>query len=204
MSIQYSTTVRNAQLDALETAISTAPILRIYNGVMPATCATALSGNTLLAEGTLPSDWLSAASLGAKAKAGTWTLTGQSGASTGTVGTFYRIYNSDGTTCSMQGTFGTSVTIATSSLTAAHGVVLNFSATTGVVAGMAVSGTGVPTGATVESVTSTTVTLNGTSTAGVASTASIVFSYDMGADNASIANAQVITVNSFSLTAGNA
>lgn len=204
MGIQYSTAVRNGQLDAAETVIGTVPILRIYDGTKPAACATALSSNTLLAEGSLPSDWLGAASLGVKSKAGTWTITGQSGAGSGTIGKFYRLYNSDGTTCSAQGTFGTTVNLTTNALTAAHGVVLNFAATTGVVAGMKVSGTGIPDGATVESVTSTTVTLNGTSTAGVSSATAIAFAYDMGADNASIANAQVITVNSFSLTAGNA
>ena len=106
MALKLSTTVRNAQLDALETAIGTAPILRVYNGTAPASAGTALSGNALLAEGTLPSDWLAAAASGAKSKAGTWTLTGQSGAGSGTAGTFYRIYASDGTTCHVQGTFG--------------------------------------------------------------------------------------------------
>lgn len=105
MALQYSAAVRNAQLDTWESTIGTAPIMRIYNGTAPATVATALSGNTLLAEGTLPSDWMAAASAGAKAKSGTWTLTGQSGASTGTVGTFYRIYASDGTTPHEQGVF---------------------------------------------------------------------------------------------------
>jgi hypothetical protein len=201
---QYSTAVRNAQLDAIETTIGTAPYLRIYNGTKPANVAAALSGNTLLAEGILPSDWLANAGSASKAKAGTWSLTGQSGAGTGTIGTFYRIYNSDGTTCSMQGTFGTNLAISTSALTAAHGNVLTFTSTTGVAVGMTVSGTGVPAGATVESVTGTTVTITGTSTAGVSSATSITFGFEMSADNASIANSQGITVNSASIAAGNA
>jgi hypothetical protein len=204
MSIQYSVAIRNAQLDALESTIGTAPIMRIYNGTKPASCATALSGNTLLAEGTLPSDWMAGASSGSKAKSGTWTLTGQSGAGVGTTGTFWRIYNSDGTTCSAQGTFGTNFTLATSAGTSAHGNVLTFTATTGVAVGMSVSGTGIPSGATVESVTGTTVTLSMTSTAGVSSGTTITFGVDLSADNASIANAQSVTVNSFSVTAGNA
>lgn len=101
-----SDTVRNARADAYETAIGASPILRIYNGTPPANEGSALSGNTLLAEGTLPSDWMAAASGGVKAKSGTWTLTGQSGAGGGTDGTFYRIYASNGTTCHEQGTFG--------------------------------------------------------------------------------------------------
>jgi hypothetical protein len=104
--MQYAVAIRDAQNDAIETNVGTAPILRIYNGTAPASVATALSGNTLLAEGTLPSDWMGASSAGVKAKAGTWTLTGQSGASTGTAGTFFRIYASDGTTAKIQGTFG--------------------------------------------------------------------------------------------------
>lgn len=104
MALQYSAAVRNAQLDAEETTVGTAPIMRIYNGTEPATCATALSGNTLLAEGTLPSDWQANASAGSKAKSGTWTLTGQSGAGAGTAGTFFRIYDSTATTCHLQGT----------------------------------------------------------------------------------------------------
>lgn len=101
-----SDAVRNAGLDALETTMSTAVILRIYNGTPPANETTSLAGNTLLAEGTLPSDWLGAASGGVKSKAGTWTVTGQSGASTGTDATFGRIYRSDGTTCDVQFTVG--------------------------------------------------------------------------------------------------
>jgi hypothetical protein len=101
-----SDVIRNAELDAIESTISTAPILRIYNGTPPANETTALSSNTLLAEGTLPSDWLGAAASGAKAKAGTWTLTGQSGAGAGTDATFGRIYASDGTTSHVQFTVG--------------------------------------------------------------------------------------------------
>lgn len=104
--MQYSTDIRDAQNNAVESTISTSPILRIYNGTAPANCAAALSGNTLLAQGTLPSDWMAASSSGVVAKAGTWTLTGQSGAGAGTAGTFFRIFDSAGTTCKIQGTFG--------------------------------------------------------------------------------------------------
>lgn len=100
MSLQLSVTVRNAELDTIESTISTAPILRIRSGSVPATCATADSG-TVLAEMTLPSDWMAAASSGAKAKSGTWNDT--SANATGTAAHF-RIYDSSGTTCHMQGT----------------------------------------------------------------------------------------------------
>ncbi|WP_439587489.1 hypothetical protein [Hydrogenophaga sp.] len=104
--MQYAVSIRDAQNNAVETDIGTSPIFRVYNGTAPANVAAALSGNTLLAEGTLPSDFMGASSAGVKAKAGTWTLTGQSGAGSGTAGTFFRIYASDGTTAKVQGTFG--------------------------------------------------------------------------------------------------
>lgn len=105
LRLQYAVSIRTAQVTAIETDVGTAPILRVYNGTAPATVATALSGNTLLAEGTLPSDWATESS-GVLSKSGTWTLTGQSGAGSGTAGTFFRIYASDGTTAKIQGTFG--------------------------------------------------------------------------------------------------
>lgn len=100
MTLQLSTTVRNARLDAIETAIGVSPILRIRSGSVPASCATADSG-TVLASVTLPSDWMAAASGGSKAKAGTWEDT--SADNTGTAGHF-RIYDSGGSTCHLQGT----------------------------------------------------------------------------------------------------
>lgn len=134
MAIQLSTSVRNARLDAIETAISTAPLLRIYSGAMPANCAAAATG-TLLAEMPLPSDWMAAASSGSKAMSGTWQDASANAA--GTAG-YFRIYDAAGTTCHLQGTVtatggggdlqldntsiasGQSVTITTFSLTDAN------------------------------------------------------------------------------------
>lgn len=98
--MQYSVAVRNAQLDAVETTIGATAIMRIRTGAPPANCGTADSG-TVLATLTLPSDWMAAASSGSKAKAGTWEDT--SADATGTAGHF-RIYDSSGTTCHIQGT----------------------------------------------------------------------------------------------------
>ena len=100
MTIQLSTTVRNARLDVIESTIGTTPILRIRSGAAPANCGTADSG-TVLATLTLPSDWMAAASGGAKSLAGTWQDT--SADATGTAGHF-RIYDSTDTTCHLQGT----------------------------------------------------------------------------------------------------
>jgi hypothetical protein len=100
MALQFSTAVRNARLDVIETTISTAPVLKIRTGSPPANCAAADSG-TELAVATLPSDWQAAASGGTKALSGTWQDTSED--ATGTAGHF-RIYASDGTTCHIQGT----------------------------------------------------------------------------------------------------
>jgi hypothetical protein len=203
MTVSNSVTVANAKLDQEETTIGAAPLLRAYNGTMPATADTALSGNTLLASGALPSDWMSAASGKVKAKLGTWTLTGQAGAGAGTPATFFRLYDSAGTNCHKQGTLGAAVAIATNALSAANSNVLNFASTTGVAVGQLISGTGIVANSTVLAFTGTTVTMSQASTAGVANAASITFGYDMTIDNNSIANAQSINVSTFSITAGN-
>jgi hypothetical protein len=100
MAVQLSVAVRNARLDAIETNVGTSAILRIRSGAPPATCATADSG-TVLATLNLPSDWMAAAASGSKALSGTWQDLSADAA--GTAGHF-RIYDSGGTVCGIQGT----------------------------------------------------------------------------------------------------
>lgn len=100
MALQYSVAVRNAKLDAVETTVGVSAVLKIRSGAAPANVATADSG-TVLATLSLPSDWMAAASSGAKALAGTWQ--DASADNTGTAAHF-RIYASDGTTAHIQGT----------------------------------------------------------------------------------------------------
>jgi hypothetical protein len=100
MAIKMSTTVRSARLDAIETAIGATAVLKIRSGAPPTNIADADSG-TVLATLTLPSDWMNAASAGAKTKLGTWQDASADAA--GTAGHF-RIYASDGTTQHLQGT----------------------------------------------------------------------------------------------------
>ena len=100
MTIQFSVAVRNARLDAIETATGATAVLKIRSGTVPATVATADAG-TVLATLTLPSDWMAAASAGAKAKAGTWEDTSADAAGTAA---HFRLYASDGTTAHIQGT----------------------------------------------------------------------------------------------------
>lgn len=102
MALQLSVSVRNARLDAIESTIGATAELRILDGTMPADCATADAG-TVLVTMTLPADWMAAAASGSKAKAGTWEDT--SADATGTA-QYFRIYESTGTTCHLQGTAG--------------------------------------------------------------------------------------------------
>lgn len=98
MTLTVSDAVRSARLDAIATTWGASPLFRIYSGTPPADESTALSGNTLLAVVTLTP---AAASAGAKNMLGTTQTT--TGAAAGTA-TFYRVYNSGGTTCHEQGT----------------------------------------------------------------------------------------------------
>jgi hypothetical protein len=100
MAIQLSVAVRNARLDAIETAIGASAILKVRTGAAPANVATADSG-TVLALMSLPADWMAAASAGSKAKSGTWEDLSADGAGTAA---HFRIYATDGTTCHLQGT----------------------------------------------------------------------------------------------------
>jgi len=134
MAVQLSTTARNARLDQIETTAGTAPLLRIFTGAQPANCAAADSG-TKLVEMTLPSDWMNAASSGSKTLLGSWSSTGI----TGGTAAHFRIKDSAGTNCHIQG-----------SITATGG------------------------------------------------------GGDMTLDNTNIATSQVVTVNTFTLTDGNA
>lgn len=100
MAIQLSTAVRNARLDAIETAIGASAVMKIRTGAAPANVAAADSG-TVLATLSLPSDWMAAAASGSKAMSGTWQ--DASADATGTAA-HYRVYASDGTTAHLQGT----------------------------------------------------------------------------------------------------
>lgn len=132
-TMQYSTSVRNAQLDAIETTIGASPILKIRSGAVPANCGTADAG-TVLVTMNLPADFLAAASAGAKAINGTWEDTAAD--NSGTAGHF-RIYNNAGSTCHIQGTVtvtggGGDMTVDTVTVVAGqHIVVTAFTITRG-------------------------------------------------------------------------
>ena len=100
MVLKLSVAVRNARLDALETAIGISAVLKIRTGAVPTNITDADAG-TVVATLALPSDWMANAASGSKAKTGTWQ--DASADATGTAGHF-RIYATDGTTQHIQGT----------------------------------------------------------------------------------------------------
>lgn len=100
MAIKMSVTVRNARINAIETAIGGTAVLKIRTGSPPTNISDADTG-TVLATLTLPADYMAAASGGSAVKSGTWEdLTADNA---GTAGHF-RLYANDGTTQHMQGT----------------------------------------------------------------------------------------------------
>lgn len=98
MALQYSVAVRNAKLDAVETAIGVSAVLKIFSGAQPANCAAA-DPTGLLCTMSLPSDWMAAAATGSKAMTGTWTAN----ASATGIAASWRIYNTGATVCHIQG-----------------------------------------------------------------------------------------------------
>ena len=67
MTVRLTTTIRNTGLAAITTEIGISGLLRIYDGTQPASVATALSSNTLLAELAL------SATAAAAPSGGVWT-----------------------------------------------------------------------------------------------------------------------------------
>jgi hypothetical protein len=100
MTVQMSTAVRNARLDVIETTIGTSAKVQIFTGSVPANCAAASTG-TKLVEWALASDWAGNASGGSKAFSST--PLAATAVATGVAG-YYRVVDSAGTTCHMQGT----------------------------------------------------------------------------------------------------
>ena len=102
MTIQLSDTLRTNMAAQYESTIGAAPLLRIYNGTKPATCAAAIGAATQLFNLALPSDWMTPGAAGTVSKAGTWA----GPASATNSASFYRIWNAAGTICGEQGTVG--------------------------------------------------------------------------------------------------
>lgn len=98
MALQYSTTLRNNQLDQFETTLGASAKLRLYSGAPPANTSSPATG-TLLVEMNLPADYMVSASGGIKVLSGVW-----SGISVGTgIAGYFRFVTSDGSVTHAQG-----------------------------------------------------------------------------------------------------
>ena len=101
MALAYSTTLRNARLDAITTAVGTGGLIRIYDGTRPATGGTA---TTLLAELTVAGAFAAAASAGVLTVN---SVTQDSSANATGTATWFRVTTSGGTAV-IDGNVGTS------------------------------------------------------------------------------------------------
>jgi hypothetical protein len=102
MALAFSTTIRNAQADAITTAAGASALLRIYDGTRPATGGTA---TTKLAELTCNATFAPAASGGVLTLNA---ITQDSSADATGTATWFRIVKSDGTTHVLDGNVSTS------------------------------------------------------------------------------------------------
>lgn len=98
---QLSNAAVNAEADAFARLLD-GGYRRIYSGTKPATANTALSGNTLLAELRFANPCAPPAVNGVV----TFTINPDSAANNDGTGTFYRDFQSDGTTVVVDGTVG--------------------------------------------------------------------------------------------------
>lgn len=105
MALKYSTALRNAQLDAITTAVGTSGILRIYSGTRPANVAAAITG-TVLAECVCSASAFAAAASGGVLTANA--VSNDSSANANGTATHYRLFQSNGTTAVIDGDVSTS------------------------------------------------------------------------------------------------
>ena len=128
MALAYSTTVRNAMLDAITTAAGNAALLRIYDGSRPATGGTA---TTLLAELTCGTPFAASASSGVLTLG---SITQDSSANATGTATWFRIVTSGGTFVldGNVGTSGSDLNLTTTSIVSGQPVsVTSFTITEG-------------------------------------------------------------------------
>jgi hypothetical protein len=103
MAIQLGVASRNRRLDSIEVELGTTPIMTIRTLAQPANCAAANAG-VVLATINLPSDWMAAAAGGVKTiLGGPWQ---DVSADAGGLAAHFRVHNSAGTVCEIQGTVG--------------------------------------------------------------------------------------------------
>lgn len=125
--MKFSAELRNARANQFEIVVGASPRLKFYTGAAPTNVADAATG-TLLADITLPADWMTDAANGVKTMSGTWQDAAADAA--GDVG-YARLYKADNTTPVVQFTTGLSgADINLLTLTLAAGQPLNITSFT--------------------------------------------------------------------------
>ena len=105
MAIKYDTTTRNDMLDELTARVGTSGRLRVYNGTRPANPGTAITSQTMLVELTCNATAFAPAASGGVLTANA--ISNGTAAATGTA-SWFRLFQSNGTTAIMDGDVGTS------------------------------------------------------------------------------------------------
>lgn len=105
MAIKFDTTTRNAEMDAVTTRVGTSARLRVYNGTRPANPGTAITSQTMLVELTCNATAFAPAASGGVLTANA--ISNGTAAATGTA-SWFRLFQSNGTTAIMDGDVGTS------------------------------------------------------------------------------------------------
>jgi hypothetical protein len=105
MAIKFDTATRNAEMDAVTTRVGTSARLRVYNGTRPANPGTAITSQTMLVELTCNATAFAPAASGGVLTANA--ISNGTAAATGTA-SWFRLFQSNGTTAIVDGDVGTS------------------------------------------------------------------------------------------------
>jgi hypothetical protein len=105
MAIKFDTTTRNAEMDAVTTRVGTSARLRVYNGTRPANVGTAISSQTMLVELICNATAFAPAASGGVLTANA--ISNGTASATGTA-SWFRLFQSNGTTAIMDGDVSTS------------------------------------------------------------------------------------------------
>lgn len=96
-NLKYSTTLKNAQQNAITSTLGASALLKIYSGTQPATPDTAITSQVLLATLTCNATFAAAAASGVLTLNAISNGTGTAGAGAGTTATWFRLDTSGGT-----------------------------------------------------------------------------------------------------------
>jgi hypothetical protein len=105
MAIKFDTATRNAEMDAVTARVGTSGLLRVYNGTRPANPGTAITTQTMLVELTCNATAFAPAASGGVLTANA--ISNGTAAATGTA-SWFRLFQSNGTTAIVDGDVGTS------------------------------------------------------------------------------------------------